>query len=251
MSTLQERFALAIKHYEESSGKRFVKAHLADYCGVSRPAVSEWIDKNVQTLEQDNAEKAAKFLGVNHRWLNGLSSLMLEDVDNSSKNAQQNEGIPVVAWESPDDLDPNIYVIIPHVEVKFSAGNGYLAAYEPIQRDMGSAHLLSWVHKKKVSPKNLITVDTDGDSMEPNIKSGSVVMLDKSVNTLDQIQSGKVYAIRYGNELKIKRLSRRFDGALIIDSDNPQYQREIVEPDQLEHISIIGKYVSHTYDGEI
>lgn len=251
MSTLQERFALAIKHYEESRGKRFVKAHLADYCGVSRPAVSEWIDKNVQTLEQDNAEKAAKFLGVNHRWLNGLSSLMLEDVNNSSKNAQQDEGTPVVAWESPDDLDPSIYVIIPHVEVKFSAGNGHLAAYEPSQRDMGSAQLLSWVHKKKVSPKNLITVDTDGDSMEPRIPNGSVVMLDKSVNTLDQIQSGKVYAIRYGNELKIKRLSRRFDGALIIDSDNPQYQREVVEPDQLEHISVIGKYISHTYDGEI
>ncbi|MEQ1318978.1 MULTISPECIES: LexA family transcriptional regulator [Acinetobacter] len=252
MSTLQERFALAIKHYEESKGKRFVKAHLADYCGVSRPAVSEWIDKNVQTLGQDNAEKAAKFLGVNHRWLNGLSSKMLEDVESSSsESTQQDEGVPVITWESPDDLDPNKYVIIPHVEVKFSAGNGHLAAYEPSQRDMGSAHLLSWVHKKKISPKNLMTVDIDGDSMEPNIKSGSVVMLDKSVNTLDQIQSGKVYAIRYGNELKIKRLSRRFDGALIIDSDNPQYRREIVEPDQLEHISVIGKYVSHTYDGDI
>ena len=46
-------------------------------------------------------------------------------------------------------------------------------------------------------------------------------------------------------------LQERFDGALIIDSDNPLYEREIVEPNQLEHISIIGKYVSHSYDGEI
>ena len=76
-------------------------------------------------------------------------------------------------------------------------------------------------------------------------------MLDKSINTLDQVQSGKVYAIRYGAELKIKRLSKRFDGALIIDSDNPLYDREVVDPSQLEHISIIGKYVSHSYDGEI
>lgn len=251
MSTLQERFSLAIKHYEKTSGKRFIKAHLADFCGVSRPAVSEWIDKNVQTLEQDNAEKAARFLGVNHRWLNGLDSLMLENAEKSKSTPLDTPYRPVIAWEAPEDLDPNTYVIIPHVDVKFSAGNGYVAEFEPIERSLGTAQLLSWIHKKKVSPKNLITVDIDGDSMEPNIKNGSVVMLDKSVNMLDQIQSGKVYAIRYGSELKIKRLSRRFDGALIIDSDNPQYQREIIEPDQLEHISIIGKYISHSYDGEI
>ena len=251
MSTLQERFSLAIKHYEQTSGKRLVKAHLADFCGVSRPAVSEWIDKNVQTLEQDNAEKAARFLGVNHRWLNGLSSSMLENTTTSNNLSSSIPHRPVIAWESPEDLDPSTYVIIPHVEVKFSAGNGRLTAYEPSQRDAGSAQLLSWVQKKKVSPKNLMTVDIDGDSMEPRIPNGSVVMLDKSINSLDQIQSGKVYAIRYGNELKIKRLSRRFDGALIIDSDNPLYEREVVEPDQLEHISVIGKYVSHSFDGEI
>lgn len=97
----------------------------------------------------------------------------------------------------------------------------------------------------------MITVDIDGDSMEPKIPNGSVVTLDKSINTIEQIQPNKVYAIRYGNELKIKRLSRRFDGALIIDSDNPAYDREIVDVADLEHIGIIGKYVSHSYDGEI
>lgn len=158
---------------------------------------------------------------------------------------------PVLAWEAPEDLDPNVYVIIPHVDIKFSAGNGCIAEFEPTERGLGTAQLIDWIHKKKVSPKNLITVDIDGDSMEPRIPNGSVVTLDKSIKTLDQVQSGRVYAIRYGDELKIKRLSRRFDGALIIDSDNPVYEREIVELNQLEHISIIGKYVSHSYDGEI
>lgn len=158
---------------------------------------------------------------------------------------------PVFAWETPDDLDPNAYVIIPHVNVRFSAGNGCIAEFEPTEKELGTAQPIDWIHKKKVSPKNLVTVDIDGDSMEPRIPNGSVVMIDKSVNTLDQVQSGRVYAIRYGDELKIKRLSKRFDGALVIDSDNPDYKSEIVEPSQLEHISIIGKYVSHSYDGEI
>ncbi|MBC6819238.1 hypothetical protein CKK01_17345, partial [Acinetobacter baumannii] len=34
-----------------------------------------------------------------------------------------------------------------------------------------------WFHKKKVSPKNLVEVDVDGDSMEPRIPSGSVVKM--------------------------------------------------------------------------
>lgn len=250
MSTLQERFSLAIKHYEKTSGKRFVKAHLADFCGVSRPAVSEWIDKNVQTLEQDNAEKAAKFLGVNHRWLNGLDSSML-DVTNHSDSLLKHQYKPVMAWEVPEDLDPETYVVIPHVDIKFSAGNGCIAEFEPVESSKYSAQTWEWMQKKRLSPKDLITIDIDGDSMEPNIKDGSIVTLNRSINSIDQIQSGKVYAIRYGSELKIKRLSRRFDGALIIDSDNPVYEREIVEPSQLEHISIIGKYISHYYDGEI
>jgi phage repressor protein C with HTH and peptisase S24 domain len=250
MSTLQERFALAIKHYEATTNKRFVKAHLADFCGVSRPAVSGWIEENTQTLEQNNAEKAARFLGVNHRWLNGLGSSMLDDVDSPVPD-KPSQYKPVMVWEAPEDLDPNTYVIIPHVDVKFSAGDGRVVEIEPTTKGYGTAQLWEWVQKKRISPKNLITVDIDGDSMEPKIPNGSVVTLDKSINTLDQVQSGKVYAIRYGNELKIKRLSKRFDGALIIDSDNPDYDREIVEVDQLEHISIIGKYVSHSYDGEI
>lgn len=248
MATLQERFKIAINHYESSTGKRFVKARLAEYCGVSRPAVSGWIDENVQTLEQGHAEKAAKFLGVNHRWLNGLDSSMLE---NKEANELPISYRPVMAWDAPEDLDPNTYVIIPHVNVKFSAGDGAIVDFEPKNSRQGTAQTWQWVQKKQVKPKHLIEVDIDGDSMEPNIKDGSKVILDTSINSIDQIQPNKVYAIRYGCDLKIKRLSRRFDGALIIDSDNPAYEREIVELNQLEHISIIGKYVSHTYDGEI
>lgn len=249
MSTLQERFAQAIAHFEKTKGKRFVKAHLADFCNVSRPAVTDWIENNTQTLEQSNAEKAAQFLGVNHRWLNGLNSQMLDDAESQEKISSQYR--PVMAWEAPDDLDPDAYMIIPHVDIKFSAGNGRLVEFEAKPKMTGCAHPLEWFHKKKLSPKNLVEIDVIGDSMEPKIPNGSVVTIDTSIKSLDQIQNRKVYAIRYGDELKIKRLSRRYDGALIIDSDNPGYEREIVEIHDLEHIGIIGKYVSHAYDGEI
>lgn len=233
METIVDRIQLALNEADIKWSAAALKI------GLSAQAATNW---KKGKIGRETVEKLADLLKVDAGWLLTGSG---------ESHVRKNEGIPVVIWESPEDLDPNVYVIIPHVEVKFSAGNGYMAEFEPVERSLGAAQLLSWVHKKKLSPKNLVTVDIDGDSMEPNIKNGSVVMLDKSVNMLDQVQSGKVYAIRYGSELKIKRLSRRFDGALIIDSDNPQYQREIIEPDQLEHISIIGKYISHSYDGEI
>ncbi|MCY6986751.1 hypothetical protein OYB56_01595, partial [Acinetobacter baumannii] len=213
--------------------------------GLSAQAASNW---KKGKIGKETLKELAALTGVSAGWLLDGSGSMIELADNP-ENADAYR--PVMAWEAPDDLDPNSFMIIPHVDVKFSAGNGRLVEFEPTTRMTGCAQRMEWFHKKKVSPKNLVEVDVDGDSMEPRIPSGSVVIIDKSVNRLEQVQNRKVYAIRYGDELKIKRLSRRYDGALIIDSDNPSYEREIVEPQDLEHIGIIGKYVSHSYDGEI
>ncbi|MDQ8954518.1 S24 family peptidase [Acinetobacter rudis] len=222
------------------------QADLIRSTGAGRATVHGWVNgTNKPSAKHINALSNA--LKTTPQWLlDGHESHGPSHSTTSEINCK-----PVFAWETPEDLDPNAYVIIPHVNVRFSAGNGCIAEFEPTEKELGTAQPIDWIHKKKISPKNLVTVDIDGDSMEPRIPNGSVVMLDKSINTLDQVQSGRVYAIRYGNELKIKRLSRRFDGALIIDSDNPEYKTEIVELNQLEHISIIGKYVSHSYDGEI
>lgn len=213
--------------------------------GLSAQAATNW-EKG--KIGRDTLKSLASLTGVNSGWLLDGSGLMIDVIDNNESNETYR---PVMAWEAPSDLDPDSFMIIPHVDVKFSAGNGRLVEFEPASKMTGCAQRMEWFHKKKVSPKNLVEVDVDGDSMEPRIPNGSVVIIDKSINSLEQVQNRKVYAIRYGDELKIKRLSRRYDGGLIIDSDNPNYEREIVEPNQLEHISIIGRYVSHTFDGDI
>lgn len=65
------------------------------------------------------------------------------------------------------------------------------------------------------------------------------------------VENGRVYAIRYGNKLRVKRLSLRYDGALVIDSDNQSaaFKREIVPAEDLDNIGIIGRYVAHSFDG--
>lgn len=200
------------------------------------------------------ARKIESKLKLEHGW---MDTLHLEDnieLNNKyliSSKTKESALKPIIAWEVPEDLDPNVHVIVPRVDVKFSAGPGHLVTLEPNMKNQGMAFLWSWLQHKKLNPKNLFTVDIVGDSMEPNIKDGSVVTIDRSFNTLEQVQSERVYAIRYGDELRIKRLVKRLDGALIIKSDNPKYDPETIEITQLEHISIIGKYVAHSFDGEI
>ena len=56
------------------------------------------------------------------------------------------------------------------------------------------------------------------------------------------VTDGKLYAIRYGDELRVKYLSRRLDGILILRSVNPIYKDEEVSPELAsEHITVIGR----------
>ncbi|MCU4483533.1 S24 family peptidase [Acinetobacter ursingii] len=239
MESIVERIQAALDHANLKWSAASLKM------GLSAQAATNW---KKGKIGKDTLKELASLTGVSAGWLLDGSGAMIDPSDDSEDIEAYR---PVMAWEAPEDLDPNSYMIIPHVDVKFSAGYGRMAEFEPVPQKTGCAHPLEWFHKKRVSPKNLVEVDLDGDSMEPRIPSGSVVVIDKSINRLEQVQNRKVYAIRYGEDLKIKRLSRRYDGALIIDSDNPNYEREVVEPQDLEHIGIIGKYVSHSYDGEI
>ena len=78
--------------------------------------------------------------------------------------------------------------------------------------------------------------------MSPTIRDGDALL----VNRQDRhIKSERVYAFIQNNETRVKRLLWRYDGSLIIHSDNDagQYPDEIVPPCDLEFISLIGRVV--------
>lgn len=89
MSTLQERFAIAITHYEATKKTRFVPAHLAEFCKTTRAAVSGWVDGPTKDLKRDNNARAALFLGVSEKWLAGDKVPMLDD--QSAASTMQSE----------------------------------------------------------------------------------------------------------------------------------------------------------------
>lgn len=221
------------------------QTELSKRVGVSKVAVSQW-ENGDTSPKGENLLKLARSLGVSPEWL--ISGKVSPDQPRLPDGIDY---VPVTVWDHISDLDPDQHVVVPRVRVKFAAGLGREVSFEPDLHDRGNAYRLDWIRSKGLDPKRLIVVTIDGESMAPTLPNGSAMTADTRHDNIESVINGKVYAIRYGNELRVKRLSRRYDGALIIDSDNPAYPREIVEPQHLEHIGIIGRYVAHSYDGDI
>ncbi len=94
----------------------------------------------------------------------------------------------------------------------------------------------------EIHPANLICITMVGDSMQPTLKSGGIVMIDIS----KQYSGEGLYLIRHAKELKIKRLQKTASDKMLIISDNKTNYANM-EIDLLttnpDEFGIIGKYV--------
>ena len=134
-----------------------------------------------------------------------------------------------VAVFDTDDTVPDHVVLIPEYDIVLSAGNGTIN-YEENQAEP-RIYKKSWFTKEGINPKYAKRFKVHGDSMETILFDGDSVLVNMEENDPTRIIEGKIYAIRYGNELRVKRLSRRLDGTVILRSDNPTYKEEEVRPD--------------------
>jgi phage repressor protein C with HTH and peptisase S24 domain len=150
------------------------------------------------------------------------------------------EGTPIISWSHPEDLPEGQFVFVPRYDVHVSAGNGQLV-YETMEKEQPQAFRSDWIRKLSLSSKNLMVIYARGRSMEPVIFDGYALLVDRAQR---QVVDGKIYVIRYGNDVKVKRLFKRFDGGLIIKSDNKdEFSDEIVSVNDLEHVEVIGRVV--------
>jgi DNA polymerase V len=62
-------------------------------------------------------------------------------------------------------------------------------------------------------------VRVEGDSMEPRIHSGELLVVDRMVETKD----GDIVVARLGQEFTVKRLHTEEDGSIRLVSENPSY----------------------------
>lgn len=207
---------------------------VAKMVGVSDSQFSQWLNgsKNSGTgkprgMRPASCRKIEEKCGKPVGWM---------DVVNKSEIDPMRSKVTAI---HPDDPRPDDVVYVLESRIEFSGGNGRVATYELVEDEEPATYRLSWFQKYGINPDKVRRFRVSGRSMEPMLYPRDTIL----VNTEEtSIIDGKLYAIRYGDELRVKYLSRRLDGTLILRSVNPDYKDEDVAPDLAsEHITIIGR----------
>ncbi|MDD2450962.1 LexA family transcriptional regulator [Sulfurovum sp.] len=86
---------------------------------------------------------------------------------------------------------------------------------------------------------DLEAINVDGESMEPTLKDGSIVFVDR---TQTNINREGIFIASTTAGLFIKRIRQRADGMIELISDNKNYSPEVLAPDE---VSIVGKVVGN------
>ncbi|OMH32643.1 LexA family transcriptional regulator [Motiliproteus sp. MSK22-1] len=101
----------------------------------------------------------------------------------------------------------------------------------------------AWLAMNNLPSDGLVVAYATGDGMAPKIDNGSTLLVDTNQK---QPANGRVYAFRVDDELQVKRFVKTSVGAWKIQFDNasPAYKDEIISPEDIEKINIIGRVVS-------
>jgi len=219
MNTIAER----IKSRLDRS-KGLTQANLARFCGVSTGAISQWMGGG--GIDIKNIVKIAQFLEVSPKWL------------------QTGEG-EVKTYCANEETPPPGVVAIPEYELRFSAGGN--GANEPEWEVVNNSrpvwYEIDELRQFGVNPERCKRARVTGDSMEPTLSAGDVVLwaqeIDPRVGCV-HILDGCIYVLSIEGTCKIKRLSRIKNG-LSVMSDNSRYPTEIYSGDECESIRIFGR----------
>ncbi len=229
METFTQRITHALS---KTTGIR--QADLARACNISTASVNNWFSGQTHSLKGGNLIKVAEVLNVNALWLSTGKGPMRK-----KSPAELEESRRVIAYDLQDEL-PEAHVLIHEYRIDLSAGNGQIAyELEEAEPRVYSRH---WFQRENINPLHVRRFRVRGASMEPVLFDGDTVLVNLEENDPSRILDGKIYAIRYGEELRVKRLFRKLNGSLVLHSENPLYRVEEIPLEVAsEHMTLIGR----------
>tara|TARA_R110002111_G_scaffold218471_3_gene280696 strand:- start:202 stop:879 length:678 start_codon:yes stop_codon:yes gene_type:complete len=134
---------------------------------------------------------------------------------------------------------------IPRYDVELSAGSGKL---NDSNLPMSSlAFRVDWLAKMGINPSRCVIVSVAGDSMEPTLYDGDLVMLDRQATTVRDMRLFGV--VDTDGTAKVKRL-QKLDQQLILHSDNRYYPADVRSAQDADRMTIIGQVVWSGHDFE-
>jgi len=107
-------------------------------------------------------------------------------------------------------------VQLDQIDLRYGMGGSFADSPVAVERRPFSRGWLRSI--TATAPRHLFWAIGDGDSMEPTIRSGEVILIDRSQDT-PRMDDG-IWAVTHGEIGMIKRLRHRPDGAVELHSDN-------------------------------
>lgn len=98
-----------------------------------------------------------------------------------------------------------------------------------------------WVRScLRVPRENLALLTVKGDSMSPTLNDGDLILIDLRSSRLED---SAIYVIEFADALLVKRIQRKLDGSVVIKSDNPVYEPEVIARENVADLQIVGRVV--------
>lgn len=190
---------------------------MSERSGVALSSLGDWMAG--REIRVSAVEKLAQACGVSPIWLafgdNPVTVAQLEPTGNDR------------------------YIPIPRYNVEASAGGGSLVPSEQIVDYLAfSAEYLQ--REIKRSSDQLLLITARGDSMEPTIRDGELLLVDR---TPQPVASGAVHVINVEGTLLVKRIEACIDGSFLIHSDNTRYKTQSVAKSERDDLKIIGQVI--------
>lgn len=134
----------------------------------------------------------------------------------------------------------NDFVLVPRYNIEASAGGGSVVHSEQVVDHL--AFKTDWVRRELgTDPKHLLLIHSVGDSMEPTIRSGDLLLVDRNKS---RIKGDGIYLINLDDGLMVKRVEWLLDGSVVIRGDNTVVSREqTLSSAELEKLHILGRIV--------
>lgn len=227
----------------EMDKRKLTVAQIAEIFGVKAPSVYDWL--NFGRIAKKHLPKLVAEFGHSMQWwIDGKE----DDEGAPAEERRLTDGRgsvsvrPLKVWENESELGDE-YVLIPRLDIKFSAGNGRIV-WHVDSKGQKQAFRRAWCNRLGINPEHAATIVAEGSSMEPRVLDGDSLVVDyKATNILD----GKVYGLAYQNEVYVKRLFKKPDGGLRITSDNTdkvRYPDMDLNVEQVQYVQIIGRVVA-------
>ena len=195
--------------------------------------------------------KVAKALRIDpktvYRWLKSGQSPKFEDLAQIADMAKMSLDWLATGAEAssqgliPHQSDPD-FLSVPLYDAEASTGHESFIDYAPVKDRVPFTENFLRKLGRSTTDK-LICVYARGDSMEPTISDGDIIMIDQRKRSL----TPAIFAVTSEYGFWIKRLNPGVEGVEVI-SDNPSYKPLNIRHDLMAKFEILGQviWVGHT-----